>query len=499
VKNYIYKDNLPSFKKYELFDTMEENYKATTVIPTYKGRGIRGISTLYIKGIERIDDYNDRIEYKKFFNDYLKLGKDLFELSMTEHQVHFIENYEFDISTLISNYIESVFFEIPLTDLHRNIISSIEDLVKDFINMELPNNYSGIVLGIIDLINEIMDLLFLLVNEKNYNIDDDLNEVWGVLEETVDICDDLNEKNKLDKILNILLDCQIKLSKLLEKIEKVVKNSEINLKKKISISNAQKKEIKKGNILNKDKESPLVVLFAYDQLNELKNIIDVFLNKYGFPYYVFSDDEKKYKKYVNDKIIKIEDNVDIIPCDILILNSIFNYLLYTIVKDWKVADDKIKKIWNFDDKKLKSKNVTTIHNIKKMCSYFNNNLSSKLYEFKNYIHNIDDENNFNIVPLNNEEDYNNCDNYFKNIKDGDYYQVLFNNLCIAANEVLTKEYRYDKINEKCDYCRNCGKSFTPSSKLKKYCCDECKIEGRRKKKTENKRNERKIKKSIKGT
>ncbi len=496
MKNYIYKDNLPSFRQYELFDTMEEDYKATMVIPAYKGRGIRGISTLYIKGIERIDDYEDKIEYEKFFNDYLKLGKDLFELSMTEHQVHFIENYELDIPTLISNYIECVFFEIPLSDLQLNIIGSIRDLTEDFIYMELPSKYNVIIWDIIDLIDEIMDILFLLVKEKNYNIDDYLNDVWGILEETIDISDNLNKKGKLDRILEILLDCQMELNKLFEKIEEIIKKGGINLKKKISISNAQKKEIKKNNILNKDKESPLIVLFTCDQLDDLKKLIITFLNKYGFPYYVFTDDEENYKKYVNDKITKIEDNSDIIPCDILILNSIFNYLLCTILKDWKIADDEIKKIWKFDDKKIKSKNVMTIHKIRTMCSYFNNSLSSKLYEFKNHVNSLDDENNFNMVPLDNEDDYNSCDNYLKIIKDDCYYQFLFNNLCIAANEILTKKYRYDKINDKIDKCKNCGKPFIPSKDLKKYCCKECKKERRRKNKTKNRRNERKRKKSM---
>ena len=293
-------------------------------------------------------------------------------------------------------------------------------------------------------------------------------------------------------IFNLFLNCQCDLATLVEEIEKIVKNNDINLNKKVSLSNAKKSKVTKKDILNKFEEAPLTVIFTYYQIDDLQKIITEFIEKYGFPYYVFEEDEEKYIKEIN-RIIDLNEEDSAIPCDILILNSIFNYLLYTILTEWKTADDKIKKIWGFDDKKLKSKNVTTIHNVKKMCKYFNSILTSKLYDFKSYIKNIDDENNFNVVSLDNKENYDDCDNYFKSDKDKCYYELLFNNLCIAANEILAKEYRYDEIDAKSKPCPNCGESFIPSKDFRTYCCEKCKVEGRRKKKTENKRNERKNK------
>lgn len=58
---YIYTINLPSFEKYELFDPDEDTWEATKVIPDYKGKGIRDISTLYIKGIKRKDNLINKI------------------------------------------------------------------------------------------------------------------------------------------------------------------------------------------------------------------------------------------------------------------------------------------------------------------------------------------------------------------------------------------------------------------------------------------------------
>lgn len=101
---------------------------------------------------------------------------------MTEHSVHFQKNYELDIATLTSNYIEKIFWELPLSDLQENVIENIVELREDFVYLELPNSYNGLIWGIIELIDEIIDLLYLLLKEKHYEIDDDLNELWSILE-----------------------------------------------------------------------------------------------------------------------------------------------------------------------------------------------------------------------------------------------------------------------------------------------------------------------------
>lgn len=492
MERYIYKDYLPSFERYELFDPNEEEWKIiANAIPDLKGKGIRDISTLYIKGIKRIDNLEDKIEYKEFFNDYIELGKKLYNLAITEHPVHFTQDYEFDITTFMSNYIERKFWELDLTILQKKSINDIINLRESFEDIVIKDNNKA-VYGILDLIDEILDLLFLLLCELDYEIEKYLNRLLEVIKSTIDMYNSLILDKETVKIFNLFFNCQCDLAMLVKEIKEIVKNSDIYLNKKVSLSPAKKSKVTKKDVLNKFEETPLTVIFTYYQIDDLQKIITEFIGKYGFPYYVFEEDEEKYIKEIN-RIIDLSEEDSAIPCDILILNSIFNYLLYTILTEWKTADDKIKKIWGFDDKKLKSKNVTTIHNVKKMCKYFNSALTSKLYGFKNYIENVNDENNFNVVSLNNEEDYDNCDNYFKGDRDEGYYKLLFNNLCIAANEILTKEYRYDKIDAKSKSCPNCGKSFIPSKDFRTYCCEKCQVEGRRKKKAENKRNERKNK------
>lgn len=55
------------------------------------------------------------------------------------------------------------------------------------------------------------------------------------------------------------------------------------------------------------------------------------------PYYIKVDDEKEYRSSANN-IIKVNNNEEIIPCDILIINSVFNYMLYTMLTEWKETD-----------------------------------------------------------------------------------------------------------------------------------------------------------------
>ena len=58
------------------------------------------------------------------------------------------------------------------------------------------------------------------------------------------------------------------------------------------------------------------------------------LNEFGFSYYISTDDEEDLKKYVKKKF-NIGDNEDTVLAESLIINSIYNYILYTIFKNRK--------------------------------------------------------------------------------------------------------------------------------------------------------------------
>lgn len=66
------------------------------------------------------------------------------------------------------------------------------------------------------------------------------------------------------------------------------------------------------------------------------------LDEFGFPYYISTDDEEDFKKYITKKF-NIGDNEDTVLAESLIINSIYNYILYTIFKNRKKQTIKFKK------------------------------------------------------------------------------------------------------------------------------------------------------------
>ena len=148
-------------------------------------------------------------------------------------------------------------------------------------------------------------------------------------------------------------------------------NNKIDINKLISIFNAAKKKPNKINIDNKFKKTPINVYFSYNKIKEIKKILFDWLNEFGFPYYINTDDEDEFKKYITEKF-NINNNESIIPAETLIINSIYNYMLYTIFKDWKKTDEKIKKIFNYNDKKKMKNNITVIKEYNHFLSFYNN-------------------------------------------------------------------------------------------------------------------------------
>ena len=96
----IYTDNLPAFEEYTIINNEEEVLKFLNKVSNNKG--ILPIDTLYIKGINRIDN-NNCIGANKFFYDYLELGKQLFELSLLNNKMSFKIHNSFDNNLELNN------------------------------------------------------------------------------------------------------------------------------------------------------------------------------------------------------------------------------------------------------------------------------------------------------------------------------------------------------------------------------------------------------------
>ena len=97
-EKYIYTKDIPMFERYEFIDYGVYRLLSTTL----KGKVNKmGSYSFYIKGINRRKNSNNfiTIPEKSFFDDYLKLGKDLFELASAKNKVCFNNNYFFDDSS----------------------------------------------------------------------------------------------------------------------------------------------------------------------------------------------------------------------------------------------------------------------------------------------------------------------------------------------------------------------------------------------------------------
>lgn len=493
---YIFKGNLPSFEKYELFDPREEDWKATTKVPGFIPKGIRHINTLFIKGINKKDltDEDEVIKYKDFLKRYLKLGEQLFNLSISENKLYFTPNYELSDDELNSNYIEKIILETSLTESQTKKFDSIINLRDDIEILLGTDNNIDIIYDILDVIDKLLDLTFILINELNYcigsDIDSNLDALCGLLEEMVDNYDIyIDSHSEIKSTRDFLLSTKVEIHRLLQQVEKMALENNLNLDKKIALSVAKKNKSTKSNVYNYFEEPLLNVVFTYDQINELEKIIINFLIKNGFPYYILNEDEEKYSKMFPNLDTRKDG---IIPCETLILNSIYSYMYDHLITKWHLADDRIKEIWGFDDKVSKRENIKRIEKIKRSYYYFNNKLSSNIYSFVNHKDSRKVEKRTGIKDLDDKDDFTCCDNYFK-IDDGDdmYYEQEFTNLCIAVNKIMEMEekYSYKRINDKIKPCPICHKGYIPN-KDNRSCHKECADEYTRRMDNERQRRKR---------
>ena len=87
MKDLIYFDNLPMYEKYEFIDTHNDLYSGLNLTS-------RSVDNLYIKGINRINREEKTIPLEDFVNEYVKLGKKLFELVYKKHRIALKYTYQ---------------------------------------------------------------------------------------------------------------------------------------------------------------------------------------------------------------------------------------------------------------------------------------------------------------------------------------------------------------------------------------------------------------------
>ncbi len=490
MAKYIYLKNLPLFERYELIDTNENTWKSTRNVGLFNNRGIRSINSLYIKGINKISDEDRKIDdYKVFFKDYLNLGKKLFELSISKNKMSFIKPILIDDDSLIElKYNEEIMDMSNFNKKYGDLIDDINDLYNSIENeIDVDNDYVyNYIYNLLSTVDKILSSLAILDKVFNYNVKEELHTLYDFFLEYYNYFFEETDGIKLiDYKFNYL-------DELIESIDNIKKENGFNLKKELALSNAKKRVNYDTNYVefnNYFKESPIDVRFTYDQIKDLKRIIITWLKKYGFPYYVKKEDELEYREKIKSiKEFNISDNEFFIPCEHLIVNSIYTYLFYSLLIKQQEADPVIKQIFGVETKLTRDK-LKEINELRNAYKYYFNNVCDEIFDIRL-------KSNKNETHIE-EEEKKVSKNYFIKENDDGYYKLYFNNLCIAANIWLEKETKNNIFSDK-KQCPICERWFYPEEfKYRKYCSDKCQKEGNRKQENLNKKKNRKEKKQNK--
>ncbi len=453
----VYIDGIPTFRKYDLININEG------IQHLFKNQ--LNANFLYIKGINKIEDKKKTTYYGYLLKDYLKLGKELYNLAK-QNKIKFEYMDKISNSDFESHFLENIMFGINFTDNQKEIIEQIGEIYDD-IFIKLFNNKSNLIYSYVDYIDDIINSLFLLYNNINYKIDNYLISLLELLK-TLNIILDNNSND--DKIISTLE----MIKKLSIDIENIKNKNKFDLKKEISLA---LKKPKKYTVNKYFDIPPLTVIFNINQLPEIKKSILKWINEYGLPYYIApdaldenSDYNKTYKEkiHINTDIAISEENY-LIPCEDLVLSSIFCYIIHSIRTDWKKTDKEIKYLFDFKDDDNINNNSKRISDIIKLFNYYNTYSITIQYGFNcsYYINDISD---------------NNSDNYFISFNDETYTneEKIFNNICLASYYLVKDSINMKENNLKLSkknkqkQCPICNKWFTPNKDLRNYCSIDCK-------------------------
>ncbi len=478
---FIYTNDLPMYEKYELIDIYD-----------YLSGGLnltsRSADTLFIKGINKKNRPKETIKIYDFQNEYRELGKNLFELVYKKHKIKLKYTYIItEKSDLKERYIQENFFELAngLGLEESNLLSSISSSLNALAYLnELPYIDTKLNKEIINKGQEIIDNLIILYGETGLDIYDYLYNLNDIIISEIKLLDKeiasillkaIFEEEQIDspEIKEIQAMCVDDLTLIFDELDEKIQKIDLEslLKKRLSHNKtANLKYIDNIKYYFSDMKPFMTLLFESNQLNDIKELIIPFVEKFGFP----------YKGYNNNlSFVKLNDNESIIPCNILIENSIFYYMYYTLYYALEATDKRILDVFDFIPKE-KFKELKKLGYFEKK-TFFRMNRSNAVAYKDNWIRYNDliyQDTFMNKDVLLKKDITNTNDSYFNALdKNGFNCKQIFNNLCVAMRILLLEETGEFIPEERYKSCKYCGKKFIPNAKSKKYCSKACSVNG----------------------
>lgn len=482
AKKRLYIDNIPRFEEYDLIDLNQDDAEFLIKVNEDKEkiyRGVRVPDNMYIIGKNQLEyiEYLDVADFKK---DYLKLGKDLFNLCISKNNIEFDNSYKLDDKDIYLKYICSDYdYQFEAHKKYKEDFDNIYDFKNEVEIFFYNTVYEERVVIFIDTLDRIVNILISIYAAKNINIKKYLDRIDKEVLSRMSKCITMLEKENSKLISSEIDKINVELQNILIELESVGTN-EVNIRRKISTSSRKNiDEITNIDFKNKVNECPIKIKFTYNQFKDLKRIIKKWLKKYGFPYYVSTDDEDDYIQKIHERL-DLKDNENAVPCDILINNSIYSYILYDVLVNKNKSNEVIRKLFDLkNNKKINNKNFFSLRDD---YLYYTNINSAKLFDYKSSY--TDDD-------VADKKDLREDNDFAHKGDDGWYKDRIFNNLCIAFNIKLKNDTLYETPNSKDRQCPICKKWFTVNKKYRTYCSNKCKEKGKREKEKEYKRKQRK--------
>ena len=271
----IYLENIPMYEEYDLIDLNENDtiFLMKMYEKEHKNKisnGTRLPDGMFIIGRKKQKN-NNSVSAEQFFKDYLKLGKDIFNLAISKKDIEIQYPYKLSDDYIYLKHIASdPEFEFKMRekyDYHLDEIYTIKEEVCVYLE---DKAYEESLSDFQTLTDENLNIIYVLHIFFKQEVKDKLEKLINIMAKIFECCLQIDTKFSEDiftKLCKINKELQI----MLNDLEIEMKNKNLNIRKKTITSNARKLEnITNIDFINLTNDYPIKIKFTYNQFKQLK-------------------------------------------------------------------------------------------------------------------------------------------------------------------------------------------------------------------------------------